>query len=61
MAYQYGNLIEVITEDETGGQDSVLELFVCIDRNETLEAAGYELAGEWMTFDGVPQVSVQEA
>lgn len=58
-AYDYGNLIEIVRSDASGGVEPVLELSVEDDRDGALDAAGFEIMGEWDDSQGVPAASVR--
>lgn len=60
IAYDYGNIIEVVFADPTGAQEHVIELECAGDRDETLESAGFSMIGEWWTWKGLPQADVQQ-
>lgn len=55
-AYDYGKIIEVCSFDETGAAENPIELDFDGTVEETLEAAGYVIVGEWING----AVSVEE-
>lgn len=59
IAYDFGDIIEVVTPDETGAAEQTLELDLDGDRDEILCSAGFERIGEWRTVAGRTQADVE--
>lgn len=60
VAYDYGDMIEIVTYDETGGQESSNSVDVDGDKDEALSSAGFERWGEWHMQNSVSEVVVGE-